>query len=436
MLRPLGILRTRLVPAALALPALLALAAPIHADVVVVAPDGSGDATTLTVGVALAAPGDTVLVRAGNYQGVGPFDPDLLITIDKSLTFVGDTTGASIGFMRIQNIGANAAVTVRNINMAQPILAGTSLDTVVVQNCTGPVLFEDCNLVGSPGVSDTIDGAPALVINNCDGVMLSRCNVTGGAGFPGIDLLNLGISAGGDAMTVSTGSRVALYDSTVTGGAGGTDLFFSNGGEHGGDGAVLASSVVFVSGTTITGGAGGDGCPPGSPAPCGGGDGLVQSGVSAILRTVGSAVVEGAGGTLSDASPGPDGTALILNAGQHFDFSEAGRGTVSPITIREGEAGTLSILGPPGEGARIFVSVAPLYAQLGGKKGVYSVADPVIGPIVLGKIDGTGQFDVPFIAPGLLGFEDVVVTVQGYTNGSEGLMFGNATRLVLLQAGF
>lgn len=412
----------------------MAAAPAAAADVLVVAHDGTGDHATIEMAVQLAAPGDIVLVRDGYYQPIGHNEPDSFVEISKSLTLVGEGAGPITGLLRVTGLAADETVVVRNMRFASPIGMSVQLETVGVFDSLGAVIFEDCSMTGRVGSGSSVPGSPGLRVKNSTAVSLTRCTVKGGAGGDTIALLNFGNGPGGPGVLVET-SQLALHHGTVLGGRGGTDSYHGNGSAPGGDGLVSTSSILFLAGGSVTGGAGSNGSPPAEASEGAGGDGLLQSGTGSWLRSVGLTASGGAGGVLSDGSSAPAGQGLLILAGLVETHPEAARSLRLDPMLHEGETGTLSLGGPPGDTGKVMLSLGAVYAQLGGKKGVYTLADPVVGPIVLGEIPASGQLDVAVPVGSLLGLEGLLLRVQGFSYGNGGFVMTNPTECVLLEAG-
>ncbi|HZL99194.1 MAG TPA: hypothetical protein VFD43_02985 [Planctomycetota bacterium] len=419
--------------------ALAALAPPAVADVIVVALDGSGDALNLSDALNLADPGDILLVREGNYAGIGPLDPDGFHYINEAVTIIGDGAGPSVGMMRIFDIPAGQEVVLRNLKLSGPFPTGIFLEKLGVRDCAGTVLVEDCTLSGVMGTFSHIEGFPGADVRNSAGVTFTRCTIRGGMGMPVNSAFPPGIvpGPGGPALVVD-GSKVALQHCTVIGGTGGTDQIEPIESKPGGDGLIIAeSATVFAAGGSIAGGKASNGGSPELPLEAAGGDGIVQTGSFSTLRLIGVTPQGGAGGVMSDASTGPDGLAMTIAAGSLETFGELARGTSLPATLNLGELATLGISGAPGELAKVMVGLDVLHAQLGGKKGVFNLTGGLIGPVVLGVVPPSGVLELPVSFPSgsLLGLEGLCVHMQGLTFGAEGLMFGNPTTTLVLVEG-
>ena len=431
----------RLATAFVVVPAALVTLAPAAtaAGVIVVALDGSGDTTSVDTAIQIAAPGDVILVREGNYQPLGPLDPEGFHDITKPLTMVGDGAGAAIGMLRVQNIAAGQEVVLRNLTIAGPLFPGSFFEKLGVRDCAGAVVFENCKVTGITGPNPVEEGLPAVGLRNSDAVTFTRCTLRGGSGLtPTSPPFIVDAGPGGPGVLV-TDSKVAFHHCTVIGGAAGTDAIGTVVSKPGGDALQIGeTSTVFIAGGSVTGGKGNDGGDPAFPEAAAGGDGLVMNGLFSLVRLVGMTVAGGAGGTLADGSSAPSGAGQVVTAGAVESYPEAARGTAMPATLDEGEGGTLGISGAPGELGKIMVGLDLVHAQLGGKKGVFNLGGTFVGPLVLGTIPPSGLLEVPVSFPRgtLLGLEGLRLDFQALTFGAEGLMFGNPSSTVLLGPGF
>jgi hypothetical protein len=217
--------------------------------------------------VAAAQEGDVLLVGQGDY---GPF------TLDRKSLSIWAAPGASVTVHNDQ--GAPWSSSIVNLATGQTvILSGLEIqgahssDALVLANSQGIVRIQDCEIAGwggwiAPSCSGS-DGSPGVSVNGCTAVALLRCSLRGGAGewisefacwcADGLDSAWAG--AGASALRVDS-SRVALYDTQVVGGTGGSFTGKTGCGDHPGDGATAmtaASSEAFASGGTFQGGDGG-----------------------------------------------------------------------------------------------------------------------------------------------------------------------------------
>ena len=155
--------------------------------------------------LAAASDGDTVLVKEGSYPS---FD----------LSALGVTIAAESGAL----VRVTGGWLVRNLAPAQTaVLRGLTIDPpngqgVIIDNCAGPVLVEDCLLVGESPASAAADGLAAARVLFCDSVSFLRTSFEGGNGgdLPGFPFLTL--ANGGDGLATG-GSNVFVQSCTLRG---------------------------------------------------------------------------------------------------------------------------------------------------------------------------------------------------------------------------
>jgi hypothetical protein len=164
--------------------ALLFLSAPLVAQTtwVVDAANGPGTHfTDLPPAVLAAAHGDTLLVRAGTYNGC---------TVDKGLRLLGGpgvvVQGLSLGStaaLEVVGIPAGRELVVKGMTLQLSGLFGM-VGLMRVTNCAGPVVIED--LVAEAPVQSpypTSPTPPAVQIAGCAAVSLDRCRLRGSPGL-------------------------------------------------------------------------------------------------------------------------------------------------------------------------------------------------------------------------------------------------------------
>lgn len=331
--------------------------------------DGPADFPTIAEAIAAAAPGDIVLVAAGNY---GPF------FLDRRLRILGATGTAR---PRVGGLSVLASA-------AGFVVAGLDFRDAAVQQVHAHAILDDCSF----GVFVESASSAALTISACDQLEVSRCTATGMTGIgvlPG--------QAGRPGMLIEI-SRVMLVDCAVRGGAG----YHPTGGGHqsGGDGGCAVvlrkfSSVSIIGVRYVVGGAAGLGS-------CGLGtcdsDGTAGGGVCAInsdltLRGVPEDVIAGgnfwfeyggdpgpplqlihsraavSGVTLELGAflPGPQPPLIVAD----FDSFIAQSNPAEPFLEIGGEDGPgavrrIKLHGPVGASAVLFASPTPEPTALAG----------------------------------------------------------------------
>jgi hypothetical protein len=411
--------------------ALLLLAAPLRADVLVVdAANGPGtDFTSLQVAADAAASGDMLLVRSGDYGG--------LLIDGKALSVVADAGAeVSVAFTaplqrtEVRNLAADESVLLQGLRLREiPLMPTfTPYNGCFVHDCAGTVWLDDC---------DVEFGAPALQVQGC-----ARVIVAGGSllGTPSVE-------GGSGTGLRAEDSDVVLAGSTILGGDGrdaGWGAFMTFIGSSPGAPAVSlggSSTVVTLADCTVHGGAGGAGfwffgdvC----GAPSDGGDGLVLDGpgpFAVIARLAGTMPLGGtAGGSTicgQTSSPGLGihtlGGSVMLLSGVPATLTAAG-------PAREGESLAVDIHGKAGDLAWVVLSTMPGGKFLYSKQGEL-LLDPPFTAVTLGALPAGGGLaltaHVPELGPGV---EGLVAWAQVVTCGA-GCVMGTGSALVLLDAG-
>ncbi|MEM7306259.1 MAG: hypothetical protein AAF682_06300 [Planctomycetota bacterium] len=395
----------------------LLLSAPALAQggVHVVASDGSGDFLDLPQAVAAAASGDTLLVRDGTYSG--------FLALGKGLTVVADTGASPLltGQVNATGLPADSALILDGLRVEPKEIAAFA-----AFQCDGTVWIEDCELAGGRnacGVAQPCyDPCQGARVFDCDDVVIVRSTLAGGEG------------AGGDAHGLeATFSAVHVYDSELVGFA---FPFVSAGG----NGAQLAASSLFASGTLFEGGKGGDGliadgCSFGTGGP--GGNALKLNDASAQL--MGSALVVGAGGLglapCGDGEPGQE--VLLLGGGTLAFLNELARSFAVGSPLREGQAAEIDYAGAAGDLVLGLFSLtaSPLPSQ--ELSGTLLPAQPP-GVVTLGAADAQGELATSVPLGSLpAGFESLVVFLQGVAVSTGGaVVLAAGSELLLLDAAF
>ncbi len=255
-------------------------------DVHIVASDGSGDFTSLSVATTQAADGDVLLVRPGNY---GYSD---VVIQGKGLTIVRDGAGQVEAYANIQilNIPGNREVHI----------SGLRYRDLEIDSCQGQVLVEDWAPYYRSAASVT--SCDSVTIVNSEFIGVGGYAITGGQANYGAD--------GGPGLKVS-GSTVTLYSTTSTGGAGD-------------DGAWVPCGV------------GGDGGP-----------GLLVLDNASHVRHIDSNFIGGPRG-YGGCSDGWEGSSTSAPAGTLIELTMPFNAVTGDAVIREGNTYTLTIVGTPG----------------------------------------------------------------------------------------
>jgi len=372
-----------------------------QSPVLVVDDDGGPgvDYTSIAAAVDVASPNSVILVGAGNY---GPFE-----IVSRSLMLVAES-GAVVKVQGgedlelapaivVRDLGANDAVVLEGLQAAGTMGFFFSIGTPAlrIDGCAGQVWVQDCQLTGGSG---TFLAIPALEVVDSDNVL-----VIGGT-MQGQTYFDNGVTPLRGAGVQASGSRIHLWDTQATGGAGapGADLlngflFASRSVLQGGQGVGLlagfgcqlmlnggtglhlgtGSPTAVVFGTQLVAGpADPGGCSfPGIPYSVEGGTLLTLTGTAPGFQAT-SPGLDGAPLTFSftDAAPGDSGAVLVattLGTVPYFAKYTGALAVGSPWFFLIGPvspAGTLDVtvnLGdalPPGTGATFFAQGALLKA--------------------------------------------------------------------------
>lgn len=406
-------------------------AATARADVIVVDSTGSGDFIQINLAVSAAVDGDLVLVKSGSYNA--------FLIPDRAVSVVADE-GALVtitGYVAVLDLKAGATVLLSGLH-------ATALDDVApalyVVNNQGTVRIQDSSFRGyTPddmpfdGFSPMPPGGEGAWIHDSRDVALVNTSIIGGEGGTAENYaFCLCVSGrGGDAMQV-VHSRVSFFNATIQGGNGGM-ASYAGGGGHGLDAS--DHSRLFVSGAIVRGGDGGfiqDIIPICEP----GGDGVVLDATSRarILDTV----VEGgpqAGPTFFDCDPG-------------VPFSGAGTVVQIPGIARRVELQTVmreqSSVGVTFRGESQDLVNLPQAASSGYRNamlpfvGKWLIFFPPLWSVApLGVTDATGNFFTTHHAGPVTVRDHHILHTQGVFRSTIGLfMIANPRMLVVLDSQF
>jgi hypothetical protein len=424
-------------PALVPLAAVLALlAAPARADVIVVdQANGPGtDYTWLQTAIDAAAPGDTLLVRSGDYDGIA--------IVGKGLTVVADD-GAVVNcgpdfnsFSAIRDVPAGQTVTVRGLSFdcywpisSQQVFVGT---TLMVRDCEGTVWLEDCTV---------LSGGPSLQLWNSADVTVAGCTLEG---------FSTGFRPGHPACGV-LGSTAAIVGSTLLGGVG-QDSYPGPSPQiytptEGKEGLWVQSNerpgIATLMACTLEGGQGGDGywnilfC---EPPKNGGAAARVLTGgtVPPELRHADTTFTGGAGGASTVCSPivAQPGPGLVVLAGSELPLAGDTPVLAGPTPTREGALLQLTLTGAEGSAAFLLLGFAPGGAFLPGKGGDLLLGGALLVlPLANVPVGGELVLSVPVPELGA-GVQGVVPYLQAATCASGTCNLGTGTALLLLDAAF
>jgi hypothetical protein len=362
--------------------------------------------------VAAAQDGDVIRVRAGTYSA---FD-----VVGKSLTIVGEPGAAVFYFsfgsafppnqaLEVRDLAAHQRLVVRDIDFTLSYV--DPIPSVLVQNCAGAVVFEDCVISSGFGPGAQIAGAASTTF--------VRCELRSAGPFKPVGSSTYQTNAG---MAVNA-SSVYLFDCLVVGSKGVDITLLSPATTDGGVGVALDGGLVFAQGSIVSGGEGGGIAAPPLPALCGpagdGGVGLVMSESFAPARFVAfdTEILGGVGGDVAPGCafpPGSDGIAQIVNAGTLTSPSGERRTSGTCGLVHAGDAIELLFVGEPGDLAFLAVSLD----ARGGTFIETLVLAPHVNPaayvlLPIGLLDASGVSIVTAFAPRpALGQSSQVFTTQ------------------------
>lgn len=370
----------------------LSLAAVARAGVIVVGTGPGADYPQIAQAVTAAASGDTILVRAGTYNG--------FIVDGKSLSIVGDaaTRPTVTGPTVVRNLPAGATTGLGHFLMKGGIGAHGNAGFVRVVDCQ----------IGMPDGT----GAGGDVDDSTGGAAFERCSFHGhngySDGYSGDD---------GQPGLALRGAIAAVHDCVMQGGRGGDGLTWA---ANGGDGARVAPSTtssnptfLHASGCTFTGGRGGDTWEDifQNLAVVGsGGDGIDVATGSACWM-LDDAFHGGSPGTWHNCFPASYGSYGLDQrlGGSCTTFNQTRLAIDGPVLAREATTITLGFDGAPGDvvylasGAGTQFSAAPSWrgVKLTRTRGLTL---QMREPLPVAVLDGTGHasvvLDVPLLAPG------------------------------------
>jgi co-chaperonin GroES (HSP10) len=324
---------------------LAAMTAPVSALGSVLKVGPGSTYTSIQAAIDASVDGDVILVAPGSG---GSFVVDA-----KSLVIAADGDSASKGVLgnkfTIQNLGPAQTVVLRNFTNAPLTSPSPPNANSRIQQCAGAVLLEDCELV---------DGDPTLLVEQCAGVTLSNCRITG---WEYVTVLS---TKSGPALVVAQ-SAVHLYDCTLTGADGkDNDSPLGGGAQDGQPGAIVSdASFLFAAGVIFRGGAGGatkashfSGYVDSST----GGAGLVLENLSQTAALRECAFQPGAGGPSSDSvavMPGNGGLRIDAANASHQDLGGRRVRLAATSPLREAQPGKLEF--KSGSDYQAFVFASP-----------------------------------------------------------------------------
>ena len=368
--------------------ALFVLAVPPMAQVHVVDPAGGAgvDFTGLEEAVAGVPPGSLLLARPGAY-GMQ------FLTIDRSLTIVGDGDVSFSGQIRVAGLGAGEHVTLANLTVNPTNVS----ENLTIEDCDGSVWVENCTFTGFE--INQFSGAQAAIVRRSDSVVLVECTFIGGGpfGFPPV---------GGSGVFLQD-ATVHAFGCDVEGGVGATNP--SGDGAMGGAGVTLSDAFLFAAESTFRGGTGGAtgvgffGCiTPGTGGT--GGFGLRLVGSTSDARLLNVALLGGDGGPARipgpGCNPGASGEPFEVVGGSITQVLGAAHGFDAPNPVREGDVIDLDFVGAPGELAWYLFSDQETTLFLPALLGTLTLDFPLL-VVPVPNLDGSGLLSIAVPGPAL-----------------------------------
>ena len=364
--------------------ALLTLSLSAQADVIVVDKAGGGDFTNLQAAVAAAAEGDTLFVKGGSY---GALDIQ-----GKSLNVAADPGG----HVRVTSIGVSDLTIDQRVVLTG--LEAHVAPTFIARNSDGAIWVQGCLFDQDSGPAP-YSGAEAHDATN---LVFVGCTIEGGSDPYDYD--------GGNGLFMFGRSRVAAWNSTFRGGAGGQLAFGSFAGDGGHGVRMWHEGQLYAMNCTFVGAVGGPGGTAGPDGIDGAGASIASTGVAVFADNV----TQGAGG--APATVGPI-----------QDLGVAARTFIAPPVVESGSVSTWTVAGQPGDLAFVLRSSAPDHRYLPIISGVLAVSTTSFSAQPIGVLDVFGFQNFDYVAPSLpAGVESLVGYHQMLVRTAEGeLIVGN-----------
>lgn len=311
--------------------------------------------------VTVAPDGAVLLVGAGTYPGFS--------IAGKSLSVFG-VPGATVSVQGGVDVSADAGKTVVLGGLNFHPNAGTGAPALNASGA-GFLRFQDCQFYGADfpydggiycygGGGPGEPGPPGAHVSGCSRIAFERCSFRGGRGENNDDTPEYncepwqeGGGHGGPGL-FAEGSRVVLYDCTLTGGVGGGATQLAG---PGGDGVALASTSLLASQSTFTGGWGGQhymccDCFSAGGAGCSLVNGSAASAVeSDFVGGEGGGVLNNCYATLTATNPVVGGDVQVLPGAARI-------ATITPSVGSDASTWTVSFQNAPND--RVYFPAATL----------------------------------------------------------------------------
>lgn len=336
---------------------------------------GSGD---LQCVIDHAVDGDVIILEASPPGS--SFDG--FVVNDKELTII-EAQGSTVRIVGgITVTGVDDQFHMRGIECS--LAGGAPLEGFVLDDNTGILLFEDMTFAPDPATQVS----PTVRIEGCDGVFFADCILLG---------RDAGVAPLPTSPTTAceiTGSQVAFFECSVTGGAGQPSTVFTPGGD-GAAAVVVGGGQVYLGSSTVTGGAGANGFAVGFCTDGGdGGDGLVLVGATAVAQGCASSFAGGAAGLAAGTcTAGSPGRAVVEASGASFeDYGGCHAKSISssPAAPVGGvHSISFAVTGRPGDLVALAYNHQSLYGLIPDWLGVLGVLPHLqLGTVTL---DGAGN---------------------------------------------
>lgn len=404
------------------------------------------DFLQLPAALVSAASGDTILVRAGVY-------PSPLLLTGKGLTVAG-VHGEYVRFGggSIRDLPVGEEVVLIGLELASGMEAGLQ-----IKNCDGPVLIEDCSILGA-NKAPYSSGQPGLQIDGAARVTISGSHLQGGRG-ENFNPSTWTMGTGAHGLTLRGSFDVALVATTCVGGHGGSGSDGSPAsGLAAGSGIWIESFKVpiapevgrlSVAGSVLTGGIGGSGGWDDDPFfgySCGsgatGGDGIevedqtsLLSTACPIILTSDNTIQPGAGGfsACSGAPQAPDGLPFNLHGlSSAIDDLKSYVKLAVAAPFKDTDPVTAEIRGPVGAASFLIAGQGGAHLDLAGLGTL--LVDP-LGALVIptGVIGPSGKLDLNISPPvDLAPMTSLSVRLQAFVLHAGQIHIGGVRSLLII----
>lgn len=350
-----------------------------------------------------AVDGDVILVKSGTYASFSVPNKEVTIVEDHGQTVFVD------GAIRVRNLAAGRTVVISGLQATGRAVAGNEVtgNGFYATNCAGSIRVQDCQLQGYVGLGSNLPcpmvPRAGAELHGCADVAFVRCTLRGSqsldlyAAQPGqtdASRVGPGLSA--------LGCSIALHESTVWGGYGGTLCNGYPDGVDGGHGAIFGGPVLFSSRSQFRGADGED--TSGISIFAGwGGHGLV--GDSGNARLLESTLQGGDGGEnwscglCGYCCMGEDG--LPYDGGAPQNLSGTARILAGNTLAREQSQLALTVTGPPGDVAALGIRRETGFVWSAPQFGVQLLSPPPIRFMILGTIPANGVLSTSIPMPSI-----------------------------------